>query len=144
MNIVFLTLVAILGGVAIVLQSQLMGVLDKQIGTLESVFITYGGGGAVVALIMLALRGGNLRAWQSVPWYAYTVGLLGLVIVGVISYVVPRLGLATAFTLMVATQFTLGVLVDQYGLLGAEVHPLNLSKLVGLGLLFVGVVLIIR
>lgn len=144
MNIVLLTLVAILGGIAIVLQSQLMGVLDKQMGTLESVFITYGGGGAVIALVMLALRGGNLRAWQTVPWYAYTSGLLGLLIVGVISYVVPRLGLATAFTLMVATQFTLGVLVDQYGLLGAEVHPLNLTKLIGLGLLFVGVVLIIR
>ncbi|HEY9761944.1 MAG TPA: DMT family transporter [Trichocoleus sp.] len=144
MNIAFLGIVAILGGVAIVLQSQFIGLMDKQLGTLESVFITYGSGGLLVTFLMLLAKGGNLRAWQNVPWYAYTAGILGLVIVGVISYIVPRLGLATAFTVMVATQFVLGAVVDQYGLLGAEVHALNLSKLVGLGLLFAGIVLIIR
>lgn len=144
MNIAFLGIVAILGGAAIVLQSQFMGLMDKQLGTLESVFITYSGGGLLVALLMLLAKGGNLKAWQSVPWYAYTSGVLGLVIVGVISYIVPRLGLATAFTVMVATQFVLGTVVDQYGFLGAEVHVLSISKLVGLGLLFVGVILIVR
>lgn len=144
MNIVFLGIVAIVGGVAIVFQSQFMGLMDKQLGTLESVFITYGSGGLLVALMMLLAKGGNLRAWQSVPWYAYTAGVLGLVIVGVISYIVPRLGLATAFTVMVATQFTLSAVFDQYGFLGAEVHALSVSKLVGLGLLFAGVVLIVR
>ncbi|MBD0334835.1 MAG: DMT family transporter [Cyanobacteria bacterium Co-bin13] len=144
MSIGFLSLVAVLGGAAIVLQSQFMGVMDKQLGTLESVFITYAGGGALVALLMLLVRGGNLRAWQTLPWYVYTSGALGLLIVSVISYIVPRLGLATAFTLMVATQFTLGAMVDQFGFLGAEIHPITPLKLVGLGLLFSGIVLIIR
>lgn len=144
MNTVLLALVAILGGSAIVLQSQFMGLMDTQLGTLESVFITYGGGGAVVSLIMLASRSYQLRNWQSLPWYVYTSGLLGLVIVGVISYVVPRLGLATTFTLMVGTQFVLGLLVDQYGFLGAEVYPVTAERLVGLGLLLTGVILIIR
>lgn len=115
LNTVLLALIAILGGSAIVLQSQFIGLIDTELGTLESVFITYGGGGAVVALIMLANRSCQLRDWQSLPWYVYTSGLLGLLIVGVISYIVPRLGLATTFTLMVGTQFVLGVLVDQYG-----------------------------
>jgi bacterial/archaeal transporter family-2 protein len=143
-SIALLSAIAIFGGIAIVLQSQFMGLMDKQLGTLESVFITYAGGGALVALLMLAVRGGNLKAWQTMPWYVYTSGVLGLVIVSVISYVVPRLGLATAFTLMVATQFTLGAVIDQYGFLGAEIHPITPLKLVGLGLLFSGIVLIIR
>nr|WP_242028226.1 DMT family transporter [Pseudanabaena sp. FACHB-2040] len=139
-----MSLVAVFGGIAIVLQSQFIGVMDKQLGTLESVFITYAGGGILVALLMLLVRGGNLRAWQTLPWYVYTSGVLGLLIVSVISYIVPRLGLATAFTLMVATQFTLGTVMDQFGFLGAEIHPLTPLKLVGTGLLFSGVVLIIR
>lgn len=144
MSVAFLSLIAILGGIAIVLQSQFMGLLDKQLGTLESVFITYGVGGLLIGLVMLLVRGGNLRAWQTVPWYTYTSGILGLLIVGVISYVVPRLGLATAFTLMVATQFALGILVDMSGFLGAEVYPLSPQKMAGLGLLFAGIVLIVR
>lgn len=61
-----------------------MGLMDKQIGTLESVFITYGGGGLLIGLIMLLSRGGNLSGWQGVPWYALSSGALGLVIVGTI------------------------------------------------------------
>ena len=37
------------------------------------------------------MRGGNLQSWQNVPTYALTTGVLGLVIVGTIGYVVPRL-----------------------------------------------------
>ncbi len=55
-----LALLAIVGGVAVVLQAQFMGVMDQHLGTIESVFITYGSGGIVVGLTMLLLRGGNL------------------------------------------------------------------------------------
>ena len=73
--------IAAAGGIAVTLQAQFMGLMDKQIGTLESVFITYAGGGLLVGLAMLLVRGGNLAAWQTVPWYALTAGALGLVIV---------------------------------------------------------------
>ena len=87
-----LALLAVVGGAAVVLQAQFMGVLDQNLGTIESVFITYGSGGLVVGLTMLALRGGNLAAWRTVPPHMFITGLLGLVIVGTIGYVTPRLG----------------------------------------------------
>jgi transporter family-2 protein len=139
-----LVLIAIIGGVAVTLQGQFMGLMDQGIGTRESVFITYAGGGLVVALVMLAARGGNLRAWASVPWYALTAGLLGLVIVGTIGYTVPRLGLAVAFTIIVAAQFVMAALIDHFGWLGAEVRPMELTRLAGIGVLILGVWLITR
>jgi transporter family-2 protein len=139
-----LVLVAVIGGVAVTLQGQFMGLMDQGIGTRESVFITYAGGGLVVALVMLAARGGNLRAWASVPWYALTAGLLGLVIVGTIGYTVPRLGLAVAFTIIVAAQFVMAALIDHFGWLGAEVRPMELTRLAGIGVLILGVWLITR
>jgi len=141
---VFLIVIAIIGGVAVTLQGQFMGLMDQGIGTRESVFITYAGGGLVIALAMLAARGGNLKAWQAVPWYALSAGLFGLLIVGSIGYSVPRLGLATAFTVMVAAQFIMAALVDHFGWLGAQVRPMELPRLAGVGLLVLSVWLITR
>lgn len=139
-----LALLAVVGGVAVVLQAQFMGVLDQNLGTIESVFITYGSGGLVVGLTMLALRGGNLAAWRTVPPHMFITGLLGLVIVGTIGYVTPRLGLVTAFTILIATQFVLGGIIDHFGWFGAVVRPLDPTKLLGVGVLMLGVWLIIR
>ena len=99
MSTVFLIGIAIMGGIAITLQGQFMGLLDRALGTLTGVFITYFGGGLTIALLLIAFRGGNLKNWQGVPWYAFSSGILGLIIVGSIGYVVPRLGLAKGLTL---------------------------------------------
>jgi transporter family-2 protein len=93
---------------------------------------------------MLAARGGNLKAWQGVPWYALSSGVVGLVIVGTIGYTVPRMGLSKAFTIIVAAQFIVAALLDHFGLLGAAVRPLELSRLAGVATLIVGVWLIMR
>ena len=143
-NLYLLSLVAVVGGVAVALQAQLMGLLDKQIGTIESVFITYGSGGLLIGLVVLYLRGGNLSLWHSVPWYAYLSGVIGLVIVASIGFSVPRLGLVTAFTIMVAAQFIVGAMLDHYGYLGAEVRQLNVQKVVGMFTVLVGVWLTVR
>ncbi|MCW8881964.1 MAG: DMT family transporter [Sedimenticola sp.] len=143
-NLYLLSLVAVIGGIAVALQAQLMGLLDKQIGTLESVFITYGSGGLLIGLVILYLRGGNLSLWQSVPWYAFLSGVIGLIIVASIGFSVPRLGLVTAFTLMVAAQFIVASVLDHYGFLGAEIRQLNLQKVLGMLTVLVGVWLTVR
>lgn len=140
----FLGLLCVLGGVATVVQSQFLGVLEGRLGVLESVFITYGSGALLVGLVMLGLRGGNLKAWQSVPPYAYLSGLAGLVIIGTLSYTVPRLGLVVAFTLFIVTQLVFGAALDHFGLLGAAVRPLTGSRALGILVLVLGIWLVIK
>ena len=125
-------------------QAQLMGHLDRSVGTMESVFLTYGTGAVVIGLIMLAMRGGNLGEWHIAPWYAYSAGLLGLVIVGCIGYATPRLGLAVTLTIAVATQFTMAAIVHHFGLLGADQQPMDVSKLSGMAAILLGVWLMVR
>jgi transporter family-2 protein len=125
-------------------QAQLMGHLDSSIGTIESVFLTYGSGAVVIGLIMLAMRGGNLGAWQIPPWYAYSAGLFGLVIVGCLGYATPRLGLAVTLTIAVAAQFTIAAIIHHFGLLGADQQPMNLSRLGGMAAILIGVWLMVR
>lgn len=135
-----LILIAALGGIAVSLQAQFMGLIDKRVGTLESMFLTYGIGGLLIALIVLLQRGHNLSAaWDALPWYAWTSGLLGLVIVGTIGFSTPRLGLVTALAIIVGAQFATGAVIDHFGLFGADVRPLDLARVAGLGLILVGV-----
>ena len=144
MDILFLILLALLGGIAVTLQGQFMGVMDQSIGTRESVFITYAGGGLVITLFMLFLRGGNLRAATTVPWYALTAGLLGLVIVGTIGFTVPRLGLTSALTLVLAGQYIASMLIEQFGWFGAPVRPFEWTRAAGILILLLGVWLTTR
>jgi transporter family-2 protein len=143
-NYATLITVAAFGGIAVALQGQLMGLIDQSLGTRASVFITYASGGLVVTLLAFLSGGWNLKGWQNVPWYAFGTGLLGLFIVGTISYTVPRLGLTAALTIAVASQFILAALVDHFGLLGAAVRPLDLYRILGIGILILGVWLIVR
>ena len=136
--------IAIVGGMAITLQGQFMGLMDKGIGTVESVFITYAGGGLVAALVIIGIRGGNLGAWHHVPWYTLLSGLLGLLIVGAIGYSIPRLGLSKAFTIMIAAQFAVAAAIDHFGWIGAPVRPLNVSRLAGMAVLVLGVWLVTK
>lgn len=144
MNMSTLAIVTALGGVATALQAHFMGLMDKRLGTLESVFITYFSGGVLIGLIMLIQRGGNLSAGPALPWYAYSSGALGLIIVGTLSYSAPRLGLVAAFTIFVSVQFAMGALVDHFGWMGSTVRPVTGSRLCGMAVVLAGIWLIIR
>jgi transporter family-2 protein len=144
MSTLFLVLLAIVAGIAIALQGQFMGLLDQNLGTRESMFVTYAGGGLIITLLMLVIRGSNLKNWQAVPWYTFGTGIIGLMIVGSIGYVVPRLGIAKGFTLIVASQFVIAALIDHFGFFGATVRPLDLMRLLGLGLILLGVWIVVR
>ena len=144
MSTAFLICVAFVAGLAVTLQGQFMGLMDRALGTKESIFITYASGGLMITLLMLATGGGNLKNWQGVPWYAFGAGILGLIIVGSIGYVIPRLGVAKGFTLIVASQFVIAALIDHYGFFSATVPPMDMTRLLGLGLMMVGVWMVVR
>ena len=144
MNTTLFVGLALVSGFAITLQAQFMGLMDRGLGTRESVFITYGGGGLLAILLMAAGRGGHLGAWRSMPWYAFTPGALGLVIVGTIGYVVPRLGVARSLTLIIASQLLLAALIDHFGIFGADLRPMDGPRALGMVAVLAGAWLAVR
>jgi len=144
LSVLPVVIVALAGGVAISLQSQFSGTIGHRVGVLESTFIVHLGGLLLAGLLILAFRGGNLTAWRSVPWYALSAGFLGVIIVGSVSYAVPRLGLAPTLTLAIVAQLLVGAVLDHFGWLGATSRPLDLPRLVGLAVLCAGTWLVVR
>jgi bacterial/archaeal transporter family-2 protein len=141
---ILILLVGLTGGVAVGLQMTLASLITQRLGTLESTFIVHLGGAVVAGIPLLFLTGGNLGQWRSLPWYAFSAGALGLVVIGAVTYCIPRLGVAPTIVLVVVGQLCIGVVLDHFGLLGLEVNPLTLSRVVGILVLFAGTWLVIR
>jgi transporter family-2 protein len=135
----FIILLGLVGGIAVGLQGPLSSLMSQKIGTLESVFYIHLGG-TLAALIPLLFYGGrNLPRWREVPWYALGAGVLGLVVIAGMSYMVPRVGVAPSVVLIVAGQLLVSVILDHYGLLGVHARSFDITRALGLLLVFVGV-----
>lgn len=143
MSLVLVVLVGVLGGLAGALQSQFLGVMEQRAGTLASTFVTYGGGGLAVGLLMLAVRGGRLAELREVPWWALTAGLMGLVVVASLGVTVSRLGLGAGLTLFTGSTLILAALVEHLGWFGSS-RLLDGPRILGVALVVLGTWLVVR
>ncbi len=78
------------------------------------------------------------------PWWSWVGGMLGAFYVLSAVVVAPRLGAAVLIALITAGQMIASLVLDHFGLLGFEPHPINVWRVVGALFLLVGVVLIRR
>ena len=69
-------------------------------------------------------------------------GLCGANYIVIAILLAPRLGAATLIAVTVAGQMLVSILLDHFGLIGYPVHPMNVWRIVGAGLLLAGVGLI--
>lgn len=77
---------------------------------------------------------------MQVPSYALSAGIPGLVVAGSIGFTVPRLGLSTASTIIVAAQFIVALLLEHYGFWGEVRRLIDLNRMAGVGGFIVRVV----
>ncbi len=77
-------------------------------------------------------------------WTWIAGGLLGTVYLTANVLLAPRLGAAALVGFVVTGQLLLAVLADQFGWLGFEQHSASVWRVVGCGLMMIGVALIAR
>jgi len=143
-SILLIILIGLAGGIAVGLQSPLASMMSQRLGTLESIFIVHAGGALIALIPLLVYGGGKLGQWRSVPWYALAAGVFGLVVIGAISYMIPRIGVAGSIITVVAGQLLVGTILDQFGWLGAMQRPLDATRLLGLAVVLIGVWLTVK
>jgi transporter family-2 protein len=142
---VLLYALALGAGVSVVTQQILNGSLRN---ALESPawagLVSYAGGllTMIVAVIMLGEGVPSIRVMAGVPWWAWSGGLFGGAFILLAILLLPSLGAATLFALVIAGQVLAAVTIDHFGVFGLTPHPISTARLAGAAFLIAGVVLI--
>lgn len=103
--------------------------------------------GTVALLAYILLTGiplANLSGVKDAPAIAWAGGFLGAFFVAAAVTLVPRLGVAMTFSLIIAGQMIVTLIIDHFGLLGVDVKPISWARIAGILLITGGVVLIRR
>jgi len=143
-SIIVIILIGLAGGIAVGIQAPLSSMISQRLGVLESIFIVHLGGALVVLIPLLIYGGGKLGNWRTLPWYALGAGAFGLVVIFSMSYMIPRIGVAPALIILLSGQLLIGSILDHFGFLGAVQRPIDLMRVVGLAVVFLGVWLSVK
>jgi bacterial/archaeal transporter family-2 protein len=136
---------AFAAGATLPLQAAINARLARSVGS-PIWAATISGAVLTVALVVVAyavLRGGpRTGELGSTPWWAWTGGFCGAVILSATTAVAPRLGTAGMVALVMAGQVLCSLLLDHFGLLGVPVQPVSVKRLLAAALLLAGAALI--
>lgn len=144
MMIFAVVLLGLMGGAAAGFQAPLAAILGRHVGVGGSIFVVHIVGTVFAALLLLVPGAATMANWRNVPWYALLTGLLGILLVGTVTFCVPRLGAASTITLMIVGNLTVGALLDHNGWLVDQVRTLDVSRGLGVFAVLIGTWLIVR
>jgi transporter family-2 protein len=136
----------VVGGMLTALQAPTNAMLARPFNSpVNAAFVSFAVGTLVLLVAIVALRvRPDWSGVQALPWHAWLGGAYGAVFVVAAAFAAPRLGVASTITLMIAGQLVAGMVVDHFGGFGIAPRPINLVRLLGVALVFAGVVLVRR
>jgi bacterial/archaeal transporter family-2 protein len=144
-NTYFYILLALAAGAMMPTQAATNNKMALTVGSpVLSAFISFFVG--TVALFVYVLISGvsmaNLSSIKEAPAIAWVGGLLGAFFVTAAVILVPRLGVAMTFSLVIAGQMIVTLIIDHFGLLGVPVKEVSLARIGGILLITAGVIVI--
>ena len=138
-------LFALAAGAMLPIQFGINAQLAAWLGSsVRAALVSFVVGAAALFVVALAAA----RGWPSgervtsAPWWVWIGGALGAFYVLGSIVAAPRLGAVTLFVMILAGQALASLLVDQFGWVGFEQHPINALRLAGVALLAAGVALV--
>ncbi len=102
--------------------------------------------GAIAVSFLVLFNGGfaEFRRIPQIPPQLFLGGILGAIFVGSSLLLIPRMGATAMMGAFITGQLLGSVIIDHFGLFGLPPFPLNLSRLMGLFLLFLGLILVVK
>lgn len=142
---VILVALAILAGAAIPFQSAMNASLGKSLqspyfSALSVFVVAFVGMGLYIAFSRQAIPSYSL--FLAAPKWSFLGGILGAIYILLIVILAPKLGIGNVTVMVLMGQVLAAVVIDQFGLLGTNVHPINWPRFVGIVLLCLGVYLV--
>jgi len=144
-NNYFFIILAVLAGMMMPTQAAVNNKLAGAVGSpVLAAFISFLVGTIALFLYITAsgIPLGNLFFAKDASIVAWTGGLLGAFFVAATVTLVPRLGVALTFSLLIAGQMLVTLVIDHFGFLDVPVKEVSLQRLLGVTFLTIGVILI--
>ncbi|MEO6333706.1 MAG: DMT family transporter [Pyrinomonadaceae bacterium] len=146
-NPIFYMLLALVAGSMLPTQAATNNKMAMVVGSpILSAFISFFVG--TIALFVYVIASGtplgSIATAKDAPTIAWIGGLLGAFFVTVAVTLVPRLGVAMTFSLIIAGQMIVTLVIDHFGLLGVPEKEISLARIGGILLITLGVVVIRR
>ena len=141
----FAIILALVAGAMLPLQAAINSRLGRVLGSpiwgaaVSGVVVTV----ALAVVGLVALRALPRTAdLASAPWWAWTGGLCGALVLATTTVVAPRLGAGTMIAIVVVGQVVCSITLDQFGALGLAHHSIDLRRGIAVVLFVVGAFLI--
>ena len=138
-------LTAAVGGL-VATQAPVNSHLGRNVGTFQAATFSFLCGTIVLALIASLAAGGlgSLGQVRDIPIGYLTGGLLGAAYVTTVLVTVRTLGAGGVSAATITGQLGTAVVIDHFGLVGVDKHPISVQRIVGVALLIAGTFLIVR
>ncbi|MFM2478695.1 DMT family transporter [Celerinatantimonas sp. MCCC 1A17872] len=132
---------ALFAGIMLPVQSLMNAQLAK--GLHSSLWATAFSGGILTIILSLAAyftAGGlpMIRATIGLPWWVWLGGICGCVVLSVTAIVVPQLGAARMIALVMVGQVLSSLVIDRFGLFGANVVDIEPTRVIAFVFLMIG------
>jgi len=137
-------LMVILGGFLNGVQAPINSALSKKVGSIEGALTSFFFGTAILLIATVVFGKGDLKGLLIVPRWELLGGLLGAYFVTAMIIAVPRIGVAAAIFSAIAGQLVMGIIVDNFGWFGVQRIPFDISRLLGILLMIVSLLLIFK
>ena len=135
-------LMMVAGGAMMACQAPINAALRNHVGVFESSLISFTVGTLALIAIVLIWGKGSLGAVRNVAWWHLLGGLIGAVFVTATLLAAPRIGVTQMVMATLAGQMVAALMIDRYGWLGIPAKPIELTRVAGVVLLVVSVLLI--
>lgn len=146
-NTYFFLLLALVAGAMMPTQAAINNKLAGYVASpISAAFISFliGTVGLFVYMFATGVPISNLTNIKDAPPIAWLGGLLGAFFVTCTVILAPRIGVAMTFSLIVAGQMLITLVLDHFGFLGLPVKEISLARVGGILLIVAGVALIRR
>ncbi|KGJ48620.1 membrane protein [Clostridium sp. NCR] len=131
-------LISILTGVVLSIMVVLNGDLGNATGNyISSVIIHFVG--LIGIIILLVVTKSKIKNLKGIPFYMFSGGLIGILTVLFTNISFTNLGVSLTVSLALLGQLVTSIVIDHFGYFNLEVNKFEKKKIIGLGIIILGI-----
>ncbi|OSB09172.1 DMT family transporter [Paraclostridium bifermentans] len=131
-------LISILTGVVLSIMVVLNGDLGNATGNyISSVIIHFVG--LIGIIVLLVVTKSKIKNLKGIPFYMFSGGLIGILTVLFTNISFTNLGVSLTVSLALLGQLVTSIVIDHFGYFDLEVNKFEKKKIIGLGIIILGI-----